>query len=121
MKLKYICLLVIVVASIGGLLGNPLQVTAQLSPQTVNKGGNVTISVFVKDLLGNPVEGANVTATVGDLEILYLLSDKGQGKYEVTIDTSILKEGTYEILVSAQKTGYRTNQALASLTATQED
>lgn len=67
MKLKIISLVVIVVASIGGLLGNPLQVTAQQSPQTVKKGDNVTISVFVKDLLGTSVEGASVTTTVGDL------------------------------------------------------
>lgn len=39
----------------------------------------------------------------------------------MTIDTSILKEGTYEIVVTAQKTGYRISQASTSLIVTQGD
>ena len=120
MKLRYFSLLVITFASISGLLGNPLQATLKISPQTVNKGDNVTISVFVKNLIGIPIEEANVTATVGELEIIYLLIDKGQGKYEVIIGTTFLKIGKYKIVITIEKTGYRTNQVLSSLIVTKE-
>ena len=56
------------------------------------------------------IEGATVTATIGDLEILFLLSDEGNGNYQVTIETSIVYEGTYEIVVTAEKEGYEPNQ-----------
>jgi len=93
----------------------PLQVAAQLSPQTVTPGDAVTISSVVKDDAGNSIEGATVTATIGDKTIN--LSDQGNGNYQGTIDTSDFKEGTYDVVVTAQKVGYRSAQTSESLTA----
>jgi len=65
----------------------------------------VTILATVKDDAGNPIEGATVTATIGDETIN--LSDLGNEKYQGTIDTSNLKEGTHNIVVLPQKDGYK--------------
>ena len=98
----------------------PLEVTVELSPETVTPGEPVTASATVKDDAGNPIEGATVTATIGDLEVLILLSDQGNGNYQGTIDTSNLKEGTYDIVVTAQKEGYESAQTSKSLTVEAE-
>jgi hypothetical protein len=50
--------------------------------------GNVT------DYLGAPFEEATVTAMIGDLEIIYLLTQQGNGHYEVTIDTPRARMGS---------------------------
>jgi len=94
----------------------PLLLAAQLSSDAVTQGDAVTISATVEDEGGTPVEGATVTATVGDLEVLILLSDQGNGAYQGTIDTSILREGTHEITVTAEKEGYRSAQVSLILT-----
>ena len=94
----------------------PLRVTAQLSSNTVTQGDLVTVSATVADEEENRVEEATVTATIGDLEILVLLSDLSNGEYEGTIDTAIVKEGTYEIVVTAGKVGYESAQDHKSLT-----
>ncbi len=99
-------------------MGVKMQVFAQLSSDIVTKGDNVTISAMVKDDAGKPIEGATVTATIGDLEILFLLLDQGDGNYQSTIYTSIVNEGTYEIVVTAQKEGYEPDQASLTLTVT---
>jgi len=92
----------------------PLQVTAQLTPEIVTQGDAVVISATVKDDLGNLIEGATVTATVGDETIN--LSDIGNGKYQGTIETSNLKEGTCEIVITAQKVGFELAQTSQILT-----
>jgi len=97
-------------------VGVKMQISAQLSPDSVVRGDNVTVSAIVKDGAENLIEGATVTATLGDLEILFLLSDEGNGNYQVTIDTSIVYEGTYEIVVTAEKGGYEPNQTSQMLT-----
>jgi hypothetical protein len=96
--------------------GDEIQVCAQLSPDIITVGNDVTISVMVTDNAGNMLEGATVTATIGDLEILFLLSEHGEGNYQGTINTSIVHEGAYEIMVSAQKEGYKTYQESLTLT-----
>ena len=95
---------------------SPLQVTAESSPDTVTQGDAVTVSAAVKDEAGNPIEGATVAATIGDLEILFGLSDQGNGDYQGTIDTSIIGKGTHEIVVTAQKGGYLSAQTSLTLT-----
>lgn len=97
-------------------VGTKMQVTMQLSPETIGPGDTVTISAVVKNNAGNLIEGATVTATIGDLEILLRLSDQGNGNHQETIDTPILNEGTYEVVVTAQKEGYEPNQTSKMLT-----
>ena len=92
----------------------PLKIKAQLSPDTVTQGDPVKVSVIVRDDMENPIEGATVTATIDDETIR--LSDIGNGKYQGTIDTSNLKEGKYNIVVSAQKVRYKPVQASLTLT-----
>ena len=96
--------------------GFKVQVIMELSSDTVVRGDEVTIFVVVKDDGGNPVEGATVTATIGDLEVLFILSDQGNGNYQVAIDTSIVKEGTYEIVVTVEKEGCEPSQTSQMLT-----
>ncbi len=86
----------------------PLQMTVHLSSDTVTKGDSVKVSVILGDIEGNPIEGANVTATIDDEIIRF--SDIGDGKYQGTIDTSNLREGTYNIVISAQKARYKPAQ-----------
>ena len=93
----------------------PLQITAQLSSDTVTQGDTVTVLAELKDDAGNLVEGAMVMATIGDLEVLFLLSDQGNGNYEGTINTSIFKKGTYEIVVAAEKEEYEPVQTSLTL------
>jgi PKD repeat protein len=86
-----------------------MQVAAQLSALTVTKGDTVTITVEVKDDVDTPIEGAEVLATFGDETLA--LSDQGNGNYGCTIDTSILRKGTYEIIVTSEKVTYTPIQA----------
>ena len=86
----------------------PLDVTGALSKAEVTVGETVTVSATVKDEDGSPVEGANVQTAVGDTAIS--LSDQGSGNYAGTIDTSDLTEGTYDVVVEAQKDGYALDQ-----------
>jgi hypothetical protein len=96
--------------------GDEIHICAQLSSDIITVGNDVTISVMVTDDAGNALEGATVTATIGDLEILFRLSDHGDGTYQGTINTSMVHEGTYEIVVSAQKEGYKPDQVSLTLT-----
>jgi len=91
-----------------------LQVAMQLTPETVTQGDTVTISAMVKDDDGNPMDGAAVTASISGKTIN--LSDQRNGSYKGTVDTAGLKEGTYDVVVSAQKVGYRLSQASQTLT-----
>ncbi|UCH57982.1 MAG: PKD domain-containing protein, partial [Candidatus Bathyarchaeota archaeon] len=86
-----------------------MQVAAQLSALTVTEGDAVTITVEVKDDVDTPIEGATVLAAFGD-EVL-ALSDQGDGLYGGTINTSIVGEGTYEIVVTSEKMAYALTQA----------
>jgi len=95
-----------------------MQISAQLSPDRVFQGDNVTVSAIIKDDAENLIEGATVTATIGDLEILFLLADQGNGDYQGTIDTSIVKQGTYTIVVTAQKEGYEPSQSSLTVAVT---
>lgn len=82
----------------------PLQVTIQLSTDSVTQGDVMTITALLKDDEGRPVEGAAIISTIGDKTVN--LSDLGNGNYQAVVDTSDLPEGTYTVLVEAQKTGY---------------
>ena len=99
-----------------GANGFKMQVIVELSSARVARGDDVTIFVVVKDDEGAPIEGATVTATIGDLEVLFILSDHGNGNYQGAIDTSIVNEGTYEIVVTVEKEGYEPSQILRTLT-----
>jgi len=95
-----------------------MQVGAQLSALTVTKGDTVTISVEVKDDVDTPIEGATVIASFGDEALA--LSDQGNGYYEGTIDTSIIKKGTHEIIVTSEKVTYTPTQASVFLNVEME-
>jgi hypothetical protein len=99
-----------------GTNGFKMKVIVELSSDNVARGDEVTIFVVVKDDGGNPIEGATVTAIIGDLEVLFILLDQGSGKYQVAIDTSIVSEGTYEIVVTVEKEGYEPSQTSRTLT-----
>ena len=64
-----------------GTNGFKMEVIVELSSDSVARGDDVTIFVVIKDDGGNPIEGATVTAIIGDLEILFILSDQGNGDY----------------------------------------
>jgi len=93
-----------------------MQVIVELSSDTVARRDDVTIFVVAEDDGGNPIKEATVTAIIGDLEVLFILSDHGNGNYQVAIDTSIVNEGTYEIVVTAEKEGYEPSQISRMLT-----
>ena len=99
-----------------GANGFKMQVIVELSSARVARGDDVSIFVVVKDDEGAPIEGATVTAIIGDLEVLFILSDHGNGNYQGAIDTSIVNEGTYEIVVTVEKEGYEPSQILRTLT-----
>jgi hypothetical protein len=99
-----------------GANGFKMEVIVELSSARVAGGDDVTIFVVVKDDEGEPIEGATVTATIGDLEVIFILSDHGNGNYQGVIDTSIVNEGTYEIVVTVEKEGYEPSQILRTLT-----
>jgi len=96
--------------------GFKMQVIVELSFGIVARGDEVTIFVVVKGDGGNPIEGATVTATIGDLEVLFILSDHGDGNYQVAIGTSIVREGIYEIVVTVEKEGCEPSQTSQTLT-----
>lgn len=87
----------------------PLQVIAQLSSETVTQGDDVMILATVKDEAENPIEGATVSATIGDLEALILFSEQGNGNYQAEIDTSVVGGGAHEVVVNAEKKGYESS------------
>lgn len=99
-----------------------LKITLHLTPTQIASGDLLTVSAFVWDCVphsgacSRPIEGAQVTATIGDLEILFLLSDQGKGYYQVTIQTPTLQKGEYSVVVTAQKLGYGSCQATQMLT-----
>lgn len=108
-----------VFAKVANCLADPkLLVSVDLSSDTIARGDNVTILAFVTDDGGRPIEGATVTAVIGDLEVLFLLSDRGDGNYQGAIDTSIVHEGAYEIVVTAQKEGYELSLSSQTVTIT---
>ena len=78
-----------------------MRVAAQLSSEAVTKGDTLAISVEVKDDVDTPIEGATVLVTLGDETIT--LSDQGNGNYDGVINTSTVKKGTHEIVVTAEK------------------
>ncbi|UCH36911.1 MAG: hypothetical protein JSV76_04260 [Candidatus Bathyarchaeota archaeon] len=87
-------------------LTSTLHVYIQLLPESIGPGDTLTIGVNVTDIVGTPIDGAEVTATIGDLEIIYILTQHGNGHYRVTIDTPIMTPGTYDVTVSVQKERY---------------
>jgi hypothetical protein len=92
-----------------------MKLSVQLSANTVVRGDILILSATVTDDVENPIEGAIVTATLGDLEILFLLQDRNHGNYRGTIDTSIVREGIYEIVITANKEGFESNQISQNL------
>jgi hypothetical protein len=100
---------------------NTFQVYVQLLPSNIEPGDSLTISTNVTDYLSRPVDEATVTATIGDLEIIYFLTQLGKGYYEVTIDTPIMTTGTYNITVTVQKEGFALTRISTNLIITEVD
>ncbi|MCW4041876.1 MAG: hypothetical protein NWE83_14135 [Candidatus Bathyarchaeota archaeon] len=114
MKYKTLGIIILAICIISGAsylaanaLTSTLHVYIQLLPENIGPGDTLTISVNVTDIVDTPVDDAEVTATIGDLEIIYILSQHGNGHYRVTIDTPIMTPGTYDITVTVHKEGYR--------------
>jgi uncharacterized protein YfaS (alpha-2-macroglobulin family) len=105
-----ILIAICIVSGVGYLAANALTSTLhvyiQLLPENIGPGDTLTISVNVTDIIGTPVDGAEASATIGDLEIIYILTQHGNGHYRVTLDTPIMTPGTYNITVTVQKEGY---------------
>jgi len=78
-----------------------LHVTLELSTDTATQGDIITVSTEVKDLDENPIEGATVNATPGHKTIY--LTEEGNGYYQGNIDTFDIDEGTYYVIVIAEK------------------
>ena len=104
-----ILIAICIVSGVGYLVANALTSTLhvyiELLPESIGPGDTLTISVNVTDIVGTPIDGAEVTATIGDLEIIYILTQHGNGHYRVTLDTPIMTPGTYDITVTVQKEG----------------
>jgi len=82
----------------------------------VSFGESVNVSVLTKDCFDRPVEGATVTATIGDLEVLVAFMDEGNGIYRTTIDTTIVELGSHEITITAERAGHIQGQTFKILT-----
>jgi hypothetical protein len=91
-----------------------LDVTMELSSETVTQGESVTVSAALKDLSGNQIGGATVVATLGQKTVP--LSDQGRGEYEGLIDTFDVGEGAYLVTVTAEKEGSESAQEAELLT-----
>lgn len=91
----------------------PLQVTGSLSKTDPTVGEAVTVSATVKDEEGVLIEDASIEAQVGSITIQ--LTDNGGGNYQGSLDMSILKEGIYDVEVSAAKAGYLMAEAHLTL------
>lgn len=96
-------------------LTSTLQVSVQLIPMTIGPGDTLTISVNVTDYVGTSIDEAAVTAMIGDLEIIYFLTQQGNGHYEVTMDTPLMTLGTYDIAVTVQKEGFALTRTSTTL------
>jgi hypothetical protein len=96
-------------------LTSTLQVYVLLLPESIGSGDALTISVNVTDYVGTPIDEATVTAMIGDLEIIYFLTQQGNGHYEVTIDTPLMTPGTYDIAVTVQKEGFALTRTSTTL------
>jgi len=81
-----------------------LRIFVTLSPEDVIVGDLVTVTVNLEDDQGNPIIGAYVRTVLG--EIVIDLSDQGGGVYSGSINTEGLEEGSYEVVVMAEKDGY---------------
>jgi len=90
-----------------------LQVSIQLSTDTVTRGEVMTVSAKISDISGNKISGAIVTVYIGDKAIDLL--DIGNGNYQLSLDTSDIKEGTYIVTVTAHKEGYLSADTSANL------
>lgn len=97
-----------------------LHVSTHLSSDTITWGDNLIVFASVEDDAEKPIEKATVTATIGDLEILFLFTDQGTGEYYGTIDTSIVKHGAYTIVVTAQKEEYEPHQSSVMVMVTSD-
>jgi len=90
----------------------PLQVSLQLTPESIASGEDVELFVTVEDEDGNPVSGAEVTANLPPLAGIIQLDDQGNGNYKTILSTTGYEEGTFEVVVTARKApGYRSAQA----------
>jgi len=94
----------------------PIKTTKVPSVKRAITGESLTISAIVKDDADTPIKGATVIVTEEYMDILLLLSDKGDGTYQGSIDTSDFTEGIYNVVVTAQKEGYKSAQTTMSLT-----
>jgi len=97
-----------------------LHVSTHLSSDTITRGDNLIVFASVEDDAEKPIEKATVTATIGDLEILFHFTDQGTGEYNGTIDTSIVNNGTYTIVVTAHKEGYEPHQSSVMVMVTSD-
>lgn len=70
----------------------------------VKIGEQISLTGILRDNEERLVEGATVIAVLyGDS---HSFSDQGSGSYQVVLETSELEEDNYDIVVSAEKTGY---------------
>ena len=90
----------------------PLQISLQLTPESIASGESVELFVTVEDEDGNPVSGAEVTANLPPLAGIIQLDEQGDGNYKTILSTTGYEEGTFEVVVTARKApGYRSAQA----------
>jgi hypothetical protein len=102
-------------------LTTTLQVAIQLLPTNIGLGDSLSIQANVADYTGTPLNDAIVTATIGDLEIIYFLTERGAGCYEVTVDTPIMMPGAYDITVTVQKEGFALTHTSTTLIIMAQD
>jgi hypothetical protein len=114
--LGLVVLTICIISTIGYFTINTLTVTLHLSvhaePAHIGVGDPLTLSANATNILGTAIDDATVTATIGEHEIIYFLTQHGQGHYSITIHPPMETSGTYVITVLAHKDG--TNRALAS-------
>jgi len=91
-----------------------LYITTTIPSTTISKGSKITLTAEVVDASNSPVNGAIVSSTINNQNIV--LEEKGDGEYQTRIDTKEYEEGPYTIVTLAEKTGYISGTTQISIT-----
>ena len=90
-----------------------LELDVAFSDDVVERGESLSVQAEVRDIMENYVDGAMVTALVGDTT--YELSELGSGLYEGMVQTGDLSIGEHGITVRAEKEGYEAGATTQSV------
>jgi hypothetical protein len=96
-----------------------LKATTSFSSSKVVEGTPLTITASVTDQDDEPISDANVTVIFNDQT--FSLSSHDSGRYEVTLNTVDIEAGTFDIILSAEKSGYQKATETSSIVVEEKD